>query len=511
MRECTQNHLDCIHNSHKGFFPTRVLDIKSINEIKIVETASTGHEQYLALSYCWGVEPFAVTTIANIEARKHNLSVAELPKTFLDAIEVTVKLGFQYLWIDALCIIDDNIDDRLQELGVMHHIYGNAELTIAAVSAPGVSNGFLTPARPLSVELPYRCPDGAIGSVQLAAQRNVDLLRETLYTRAWCLQESLLSPRMLLYTDMEVLWQCHVFPVKRRNTTHVTYDYESPERDYSPFKRLPKEGHRPISNQKTIPLGANVFTESTQQERSTADAENYKTWKCIVENYTRRRITKSADWLPALSGVAQKLKHSWDDDYYAGIWKRHFISSLTWHRTARWMGPKETTDERYEPLLDYRAPSWSWASIDGPVEFDVRFDLGDIKGAKAELIYCEVNPVSRNAPLGELNGGKAIFKASLLPAAQLPLRVWLGNAAGGDLNLDDGNPKIASVLTEEMLQCGSVMLLGSGPDGGGRMTRTTALVLMPVGDNFKRVGYWQSTYKGASKIWPRNKSIITII
>jgi hypothetical protein len=168
---------------------------------KIFQPSSVIHEQYITLSYCWGKQHFLTSVSANIAAHMEGLPESNLPQTFTDAIETTRQLGFRYLWIDVLCIIQDSAEDKATEIGAMGSIYSNSILTIAVVNAVGVADGFLKTKPRLQVDIPCRCSDGVIGTVQVSPQKTIDLWQEPLYTRAWCLQENLPSSRLLLFTN----------------------------------------------------------------------------------------------------------------------------------------------------------------------------------------------------------------------------------------------------------------------------------------------------------------------
>ena len=444
----------------------------------------------------------------NIDSHKETLDWLTLPQTFKDAIETTRNLGFRYLWIDALCIIQDSDEDKAKEISKMGDIYNNATLTIAVVGASKVAEGFLRPKAQISVQIPYRCPDGTMGSVRVAPQRTVDLWQESLFTRAWCLQENLLSPRLLLYTDTEVVWQCETTPIRRPETTHVAYVRDDPKLGRSPFRRLPADVLTPNNPASTV-------------KDSSLDAEHYQIWRSLVENYTRRRLTVASDRLPALSGIAQKFKEAWSDELYAGHWKRQFIPMLSWRRS----GMRE--QGYYPPLLEYRAPSWSWASIDGPIEFDVRFDLGNaqIKNTKdqkkirkqeelgAELISCVFD-------MGSKEKDFAVLKASMIPARDIPDP---DNAARGIVYLDDHRedtwPRFSdrlSHLDEEMMGLTWCMLLGEGKSGSGKQMKTIGLLIMEAQGTpgaYSRIGLYESYVKGTSKLWAglEKRKVVKII
>jgi hypothetical protein len=100
--------------SHRFPLPTRVIDVGTDTDpiAKIIQPSSVIHEQYIILSYCWGKQRFLTSVSANIAAHMERLPESNLPQTFTDAIDVTRRLGFRYLWIDALCIIQDSAEDK---------------------------------------------------------------------------------------------------------------------------------------------------------------------------------------------------------------------------------------------------------------------------------------------------------------------------------------------------------------------------------------------------------------
>lgn len=189
LKDCLERHPEFVSLHHDSEFvsrnglpplPTRVVDVGTVAnpQSKLFEPSSITHEQYVTLSYCWGRDRFITTTLVNIEAHKQTLDWCTLPQTFKDAIQTTRNLGFKYIWIDALCIIQDSTGDKAKEISKMGDIYNNATLTIAVVGATRVAEGFLKTKPQISVNIPYLCPNGEIGSVRVAAQRAVDLWQE---------------------------------------------------------------------------------------------------------------------------------------------------------------------------------------------------------------------------------------------------------------------------------------------------------------------------------------------
>lgn len=84
-----------------------------------------------------------MTTLATIDAFTRRLPTSTLPKTIQDAIKVTQKLGLRYLWVDAFCIVQDSPKDLAKEIDAMGTTYNQATITIAAIGAASVEDGFL--------------------------------------------------------------------------------------------------------------------------------------------------------------------------------------------------------------------------------------------------------------------------------------------------------------------------------------------------------------------------------
>lgn len=169
----------------------------------------------MALSYCWGTGQTLVTTLENSASHMIEIPFQRLPQTIQDAIKITRNLGIRYLWVDALCIIQDSVDgkDFQQESSKMGSIYGNAYLTIAVESSESCADGFLHSrdygrAAPLQ-EIPVRIPNGEVTGSAFICAPVLDEKR-FLMRRAWAYQEQRLSRRVLHYRsrglDMCCMW-----------------------------------------------------------------------------------------------------------------------------------------------------------------------------------------------------------------------------------------------------------------------------------------------------------------
>lgn len=202
--------------------PTRLLDVGSPGEqdhkpdtVYLVRGSDATTRQYVALSHCWGQiseeeKMVFCTTQGNIDRRQRGFSVSELPKTFQDTITVTREIGVRYLWIDSLCIIqygDDKADWQI-ESRLMDSVFSQAYCTIAATAAVDSNAGFLM--RDQRVESVYvRDTSGNEFYVSNDIDDfDEDVGKAKLNTRAWVMQETVLSRRIIHFSANQVYWKC---------------------------------------------------------------------------------------------------------------------------------------------------------------------------------------------------------------------------------------------------------------------------------------------------------------
>lgn len=231
--ECITNHKACPKLEFKAL-PTRVLDIGRNNatpivrNVTLVETAgfkASARCNYAALSYCWGPKPQQVLlTKATMAKLMAGITVRDLPLSLQHAILVTRQLGLQYLWIDALCIIQDCPNDKAKELAQMPHIYKSALITISAAVAETCHEGFLHDRPELAARIDALfClplvwdllqPDGERASEIFLSPDDTcgfeikSFEDEIIESRAWTFQEAWLAPRLLIFGSGPVQWRC---------------------------------------------------------------------------------------------------------------------------------------------------------------------------------------------------------------------------------------------------------------------------------------------------------------
>jgi hypothetical protein len=185
---CNNGHVDCARVA--GVLPVRVIDIGKRFPIRTVklhwtEEDETGH--YLALSYCWGGHQSLFTTMTTAQEFTDGILISRIPKTIRDAIHTTYELGLRYLWVDALCIIQDDPEDVSREISKMAQIYQQACLTVSAACASSVKDGFLSRIRrpaSASVKLPVTVPGGGEGSIYLQQPYTYSSAKDPIHLRA---------------------------------------------------------------------------------------------------------------------------------------------------------------------------------------------------------------------------------------------------------------------------------------------------------------------------------------
>jgi hypothetical protein len=347
-------HSKCSVQRELPCLPRRVIYVGDDAQHVKLQEGKSERAAYVALSYCWGGPQDVITTLKTLERNIAGLDVSSLPQTIIDAIKTTRNLGLKYLWVDALCIIQDSPLDKDREIKFMYDYYHNATVTLAAAMAYTVTAGFLHPRTPASAcDLPLYLPNRARGKAFIITELQNEQPKEPLYTRGWALQEFLLSPRLLIFGSCEAIWQCQS-TISSVLPSHISYDPSWP------CKRLPLPS-------RTWEYYPDVAVNSTRSG----------IWQSIVENYTSRQLTLPEDRLPALAGIARQLEKTWGDTYVAGLWREQLLEQLLW-----------TSNYKPHSIGAYRAPSWSWAAVDGRITFD---SVGSKAQQSAEILDIDLS------------------------------------------------------------------------------------------------------------------------
>ncbi|KAF4464140.1 TOL [Fusarium albosuccineum] len=436
LRRCQADHHVCQGSSQKtsGIGPRRLIHLIPENRLRLVEAAGVT-DPYIALSYCWGKEGNYTTTLKTLNQNMEAIDADDLPKSMRDAIEVTRHLGVEYIWIDSICIIQNDVDglDWRIESSKMDSIYEGSLLTLSATRSPSVLLGFLgqrenlghipdvtekwaVESQNLCHAIPCKGPDGKLVEILVRNRiphdaiipEDADWSRYPLLSRGWTFQERLLSTRTVHFLPQEILWECRC---------DFWCECRSAEAD-----QLWKTGE----------MRGSSFNLAMSDPGNT---DLTLLWQSLVQQYSKRSLTVQYDRLPALSGIARRLQQASPamGDYLAGLWEKDLMWHLVWqvdHKQLEALMPQSTSSSypsqsQQQSLTGSfcdaspdarkpRKPSWSWVSTQWPVKWSAAGTQTLRSGMKtAEFISadCTCDPIN---PLGAVSHGELVLKASVI-------------------------------------------------------------------------------------------------
>jgi hypothetical protein len=395
VTQCNATHEGC--TSHDCSLPTRVIDVGTSDAgslIKLVEVDEGTKGNYVALSYCWGLGTNHFTTSRDsLLARKTGIHLPDLPQTLQDTVAMVRVLGIRYLWIDSLCICQDDLADWQRESARMASVYSNAYLTIAATGQPDSSGGlFFERSSKRYLRLPFKTAGGIEGHVlifplnkakEFIKSYRIEMRSEPLAERAWVLQERVLARRVIHFASDQICFEC-------LEGSLYEDGLQLPDRYYSVYLKQPTEA---ITGEERGPQASTL----RHLRRTNNTLKDH--WNALLWVYGTLKLTYPADKLPALAGIAKVYSKLLDDEYVAGIWRKSMVEDLCWQplRCKAVSGP-------------YRAPSWSWASVDGipAAGFRGEYEL------LATILDHQVE-IDGDNPFGRVKSGWIKIEAPLIP------------------------------------------------------------------------------------------------
>lgn len=304
--------------------------------------------RYVALSYVWGAHQNLTTTAATLTRRLAPAPLADLPRTVRDACEVTILLGLRHIWIDALCIVQDDHAEKTVEIANMAAVYWGAWLQIAATRSRGADDGLLPSphhSTPDDVSRDHRLVMSACRSLKQNVWDDHLLAHYPLLTRGWTFQERILARRCVHFTCLDLVWEC-----KRARW------FEGPA----------AEGTSSTTTITSINNLAGALLQCIRlahdAPRDPALARTVPAWRQFVMSYSKRRLTDMDDRLLAISGIAGMLRGAaLGRGYAAGLWADAMPFDLLWRCDV------SSSDRLKETKA--RGPSWSWCSVDCGVDW----------------------------------------------------------------------------------------------------------------------------------------------
>jgi hypothetical protein len=326
------------------------------------------------------------TLNANIEQFKDAIILDSLSQTFQDAIRVVRWLGIEYIWIDSLCIVQDDENDWLQESERMGSVYANAYVTIAATSAVDGSGG-LDSIRPISNWIKFPCDGtdegkGYMWFTDASWTSQTDLDEAPLNTRGWVFQEKTLSRRIIHFASSQVYWECKQRFVgeESEDRIHFAGTTLEPSQFWAHVSAI--SGVGPPTIERTN--NAQDSTDPISQFDKFCEG-----WNSLIRYYCSRNLTKTSDRLIALLGIIRVIEkeiglHCIDGHWDDGSWR--FVRDLMW-----FPGGPRTMSFLCDDNRSRLCSSWSWASLEGPIE---HYDHGIASWEDHDLKDCNLHLIA---------------------------------------------------------------------------------------------------------------------
>jgi heterokaryon incompatibility protein (HET) len=475
LHDCQTNHTLCKWVIGALPFkerPARLVALGS-ETVHLEETDTKFPRAYVALSYCWGeANPKWYTTQQNLDSYLERIEGDILPNTIKHAMYITQELGYEYLWVDALCIIQEgNENDKTNELRKMASIYYGASVVLSAARARSSGVGFLQDRKLdeiYNTVFKLRAIVESVGTYTffLHERSTNDSTNEPIDKRGWTLQEHSLAVRLLRFGSKQTSWTC---PQKGRN---VDGGCAFRETTIDPIAFTGKLSQRLL-----------------EDHNKTPDEWKFDNWMEVVHEYSSRKVSKISDRLRALAALAQMFAIEAQVDtgnYCAGLWRDDLPKHLLWRRVN--LKKHAKTERLVIERSENSNPSWSWVSVGGMVEHypsDVdrkRITLGNIE--------CRIMLEDQSLPYGEVQSAKLILDGYLR-------EVYLDGYVLYEPSLDGGKGTICSLELEPVFDQPSqsfprlvwLLHIYSEP----LLNNAYGLILENVKDSsdFKRVGYFE--------------------
>ncbi|RAR11679.1 HET-domain-containing protein [Stemphylium lycopersici] len=418
INACRHHHTHChsFQNDTVGRaeMPTRVLEISAEKVRLRCDMANMAPFEYLALSHMWGTNHSQQLRLLeeNLSTFKQDVPMRELEtsSTFTEAIRVTRELGYRFLWIDSLCIIQDSKADWGHEAARMAIVYGNAVCNIASLFPPVNPRERASGVQPqaASREDPrvwnpcvLRPATASLPSVyvELSQKEGVATSRKDgtwwltqdkwpLFDRAWTFQEYLLSPRTLLIGHQNLMFQCsQLFYDELLGPIGSAHGLEVDPHKKQLGADLAKSRYFPASL-RVVGQHQRRQQQQQQQQKQNNDTPSTllpltftKDYLALVNEYLARKLTFASDRSIAFAGVARAFQHLSQMTYLAGLWAECLPLQLLWYvgekpehliRAQQNMAPGpmpfsppfpvvvQKSGAQEQQVKKVEAPSWSW-------------------------------------------------------------------------------------------------------------------------------------------------------
>ncbi|KAH7062208.1 heterokaryon incompatibility protein-domain-containing protein [Macrophomina phaseolina] len=371
--DCLHNHPDCQTTTMlQRRLPSRLLyigDTEPFSKVYLREAGTiAGDAEYVTLSHAWGQSDGTRASCQILEHKNLATLVAgitqqDLPRTFQDAVTISRRLGFKYLWIDSLCIIQDSPKDWENESASMAAIYGASALNLVALGVDSHQGCFVR-RNPLKLTPCKLNQDSVKTTYALHCCVDVEMAFDWAPSmqRAWVAQERVLAPRNVFFGGPELFWTC----------TQGTFS------EKGPTPKLFPSGYRGPGCPDKMAFAILKQRRDTEHPGSERMQDFSVLWHGLLKTYLCAKLSYQTDKLVAFSGVAWAIQNHSGLSYWAGLWKETFLMDCLWACVQAGTRPKI-----------WRAPTWSWGSIDnGEPIFTLWLD--DDRWKPEKEIHCSV-------------------------------------------------------------------------------------------------------------------------
>jgi hypothetical protein len=328
-----------------------LIDLKDQRLVKIpLKTAPN----YVILSYVWGHASQLQTTTTNLAAHgvpgalRTEQALELIPQVIKDAMVVTEELKERFLWVDSLCICQDDDTFQHEQIQNMGTIYSCALVTLIPLTGMDAN---------ATLRIRLRWSEGAI--LQAPSWQRIitdlkgndleqELYSSVYYERGWTFQERLLSTRCIFFGEERIFFACHKSFVQDGDGQYGA-SLPTSLRLLNPF----------LLQSTTTDYPAAITAEGLSDQQ-------FEIYINIVEQYSKRRLTYPTDILPAFDGISAVFRDRYGWKMHLGLSQNFFFQSLLWTTSS----PRQhTTFYNHDDSKSYRIPSWTWAGWAGPADY----------------------------------------------------------------------------------------------------------------------------------------------
>ncbi|RWA12530.1 hypothetical protein EKO27_g2575 [Xylaria grammica] len=352
---CEKEHRFC-REKGAGKLPTnfRLVDVELES---IIDAHVEPYLPFIALSYVWGVGVLSEMTARhdNLPLLKEPGSLRHLPLTIAHAMDACKRLGERYLWVDRLCIVQDDKKDKYGQIRSLEAIYSRANLVLVAACGDSIHSGLAG----IHAEFPrgnYQISTNVLGFTMANKFHSFEKATQSTWNeRGWTYQEAVLARRKLYFTPAEVWFEC-AEGIQRENTFSVD-----------------RKSEKPLGNRLRV---------RSRSEASSAD-DDFEEYRRHLENYSRRNLTYPSDVYHAFHGIEDTFYS--DSGTIFGLPESDFSRALLWY-PYDWpaLQERQSSDE------DVMLPSWSWASLMGHIATCQLYGSREFNALQRGSFYCSL-------------------------------------------------------------------------------------------------------------------------